>query len=344
MLNLTRVKERVPPHIHGRETNVTIMGDMILALLPLYVMAYIYYGPRSAVLGLVGAGTCLLADWLCSLISGRKINFYDLSPLVTGLILPLAMPATVPYYIIITAALFAIMIVKYPFGGTGYNLFNPAAAGFAFAVFCWPQQMFRYPVPMQSIPIFGEITATIAESPAYVMKLGAVPDIDQLNILLGNFAGPMGATNILVMAACLLFLVIRNVVNWRIPLCYAAAVVLFVLMFPRTHLTGWQAVLYEMAAGSLTFGGIFVLNDPVTAPKRNIPKAIYGAVAGTVTMIFRYYGGFEQGVMFAVLLVNAFAPLTDRVYETIIFHVRRIRFAAENSENKPAKQTRNSQA
>ena len=179
------------------------MSDMIILLLVLCVLAFLYYGGRALIVCAVSVVTAVVCDALCTLIRGRRPNPRDLSPVVTGLIIALTMPATIPYYVVASAAVFAIAIVKHPFGGTGQNLFNPGAAGFSFAAICWPGLVFMYPMPFDRIPAFGEVTAQLYQNPAFVLKVGGVPTNNLTELLFGNYPGPMGATNILVRDAAL---------------------------------------------------------------------------------------------------------------------------------------------
>ena len=126
------------PHVRQSESVLTMMTDVVIALLPLYLMSFFYYGARAIVLGLFGVICCAGFSAASTLIIGNKVNFRDLTPAITGLIIPLLMPADVPYYVIAAASAIAILVVKFPFGGTGNNLFNPAAVGYAAVAICWP--------------------------------------------------------------------------------------------------------------------------------------------------------------------------------------------------------------
>ena len=263
------MKERLmlqnAPHVRQSESVVTMMGDVIIALLPIYLMAAFYYGIRSIVLGLCGAAFCMLFSVIGSLLLREK-PVPDLTPIITGLIIPLLMPADIPYYVVISACAIAIMVVKVPFGGTGSNLFNPAAVGFASVAICWPELVFSYPATMQTIEVFGETTAKIAQSPAYSLSLGAVPDYGVLDMLLGSAPGPMGATNILVVVACGIFLVVKKAVNWLTPVSFLAPYIILCLLFPRIGGSAFDALCYELFSGTIIFGAFFMLPEPVTSP------------------------------------------------------------------------------
>ena len=319
------MKERLmlqnAPHVRQSESVVTMMGDVIIALLPIYLMAAFYYGIRSIVLGLCGAAFCMLFSVIGSLLLREK-PVPDLTPIITGLIIPLLMPADIPYYVVISACAIAIMVVKVPFGGTGSNLFNPAAVGFASVAICWPELVFSYPATMQTIEVFGETTAKIAQSPAYSLSLGAVPDYGVLDMLLGSAPGPMGATNILVVVACGIFLVVKKAVNWLTPVSFLAPYIILCLLFPRIGGSAFDALCYELFSGTIIFGAFFMLPEPVTSPKRDFGKFMAGITSALVVFLFRYFGGFEIGFASALIVMNVFSPIFDEICENVL-HVLR---------------------
>ena len=142
---------------------------------------------------------------------------------------------------------------------------------------------------------------------------------------MGNFAGAMGATNVLVLLACGLYLILRRKIHWTMPLTFFATVAVFILTFPRTDASFARNIMYELCGSSVVFGGIFMLSDPVTMPKRTSSKIFYAFFAAILTMLFQYYGAFDQGVPFAIIIINVFAPLLDRVSEMILQKIRRKR-------------------
>ena len=293
------------PHIRMAGSTRGIMWDCVFALSFLYALATYYYGPRAVVLGVVGAAVCLICDRLCCVAMGRRPNRRDISPVVTGLILPLMMPASIPYFVVIIACAFAIVVAKAPFGGVGHNVFNPAAAGFSFVAFLFGPLLFTYPPPAMQLPLWGAIEFTAPVSPAFIMMVGGTPGYDFLDMILGNYPGPMGGTNILILLACLLYLVFRGTVRWTTPLSFFGAVALLAFLFPRGQATGLASVGFELATGLVLFGGIFLLGDPVTTPVRRVAKIAFGITAGAVVMLFRHFGSMEEQITYALLLMNA---------------------------------------
>lgn len=309
-----------PPHVRSRESNFSVMGDVVIVLIPLYLMACFFYGRRVLLLGALSVLVCTVLDFLCTFVSSRRVGVLDLSPVVTGLLIPLMLPASIGFTVVIAADLFAIGVVKQPFGGLGQNIFNPAAGGVAFAILTWPDAVFRYPVPIESL---GSTAARLVSSPAASLRLGATPNYPLTDLFLGIYPGPMGATGVLILLACLGYLVIRRTVRIQPTLAFLGTAALTAFCFPRITTGRLQSVVFELSSGLLLFGAIFLINDPATSPKSWITRTIYGAVAGFVVMIFRYLGAYEEGLVFAVLLMNAFSLYIDMRYEKIRHRERR---------------------
>lgn len=313
-----------PPHIRGRDSNKTMMDDVLIVLAAIYLMACYYYGARAAVLGVFSLMVAIACDIVCKLLLGERVSTRDHSSAVTALLIPLLLPATVSYATVATAVAFALLVVKYPFGGTGNNLFNPAAGGMAFVTICFPREVFGYPTPLERIAIFGKYEGRLVYSAAYTLKAGGIPTGgDFMEMLLGNVAGPMGATNALVVCACLLYLIVRRAVHWQAPLCFLLTAAAYAYFFPRAPISGGLSVMYELFSGYLILGAVFMLTDPVTSPKRGIAIAVYTVFAGLTTMLFRQFGGFEESFAFSLLLCNAAAPLFDYAEEGIRHRIRR---------------------
>ena len=322
------------PHIRAAQTTRGVMWDAIIALSFLYVISIYYYGLRALALGVFSVLVCTVLDGLTTLMVGKRPNFRDFSATVTGLILPMMMPASISYYIVAIAGAFAILVAKAPFGGVGQNVFNPAAAGFSFVIFTFGGTLFVYPPIELNLPVWGalpEFTAPI--SPAFVMMVGGTPGHDVFDMILGRFPGPMGATNILVLIACLLYLVFRGAVRWSAPLSFFATVALLAYLFPRGASAGLASVGFELVTGLLLFGGIFLMGDPVTTPKRESAKIAFGVCLGVVVMLFRHFGHMEEQITYALLLLNAAVWGFDMAGEKLAGKIRRKRFATRTGKD-----------
>ena len=310
------------PYVRNRDSAFTVMMDVVIALLPLYFMAFYFYGLRALMLGLASVAAAVVSDFVCILLEGKKPYFRDVSSVVTGMMLPLMMSAATPYFVVVSASVFAVVFVKHVFGGVGQSAFNPAAAGFAFAVACWPVQIFSYPAPFSSLEPFGTISAGLSSGPAWNLFQGGVPANDILDLLLGRFLGPMGLTNILVLATCLFYLLFRGAISWQAPAAFFGIMVLAMLLFPRIPESGPMSLVYEATTGMWVFGGIFMLNEPGTLPKRSSSRLAYGALAAVFTILFQRFGRAEQTFAFALLLTNVFSFTLDRYSERLLRRLR----------------------
>lgn len=328
----------IAPYVRNRDTAFAVMMDVVIALLPLYFMAFYFFGLRALLLGLASTAAAVVSDFVCILLEGKRPYLRDISSVVTGMILPLLMSAATPYYVVVSASVFAIVFVKHVFGGVGQSAFNPAAAGFAFAAACWPAQVFSYPVPFAELEPFGSVSATLSNGPAWNLFQGGVPTNDIWDLLLGRFLGPMGLTNILVLAACLFYLLFRGAISWQAPAAFFGIMVLAMLLFPRIPESGPMSLVYEATTGMWVFGGIFMLNEPGTLPKRSSSRLAYGALAAVFTILFQQFGRVEQTFAFALLLTNVFSFTLDRYSERLLRRLRRVYLATRTklSEKKTA--------
>ena len=315
------------PYIKHPATTRGIMLDVMLCMAALYLIAAFYYGGRAIMLGLVSMAVCMLCEWLGSLLRLERHNPHDISALVTGMMIPLMLPAGVPYYIVIVAGCFAILLVKYAFGGTGYNLFNPAAGGLLFVTLCWPQTVFAYPAIFSHPEVFGEVTARTTNSIAYVLHVGSVPSTDMTSVMLGLHPGPMGTLNGLVLLACMLFLAARGSIRLWQPLITLGIVAAFAAFFPRAAFSSLQSMFYEVFGTTALFGTVFMLSEPVTGATREEGRLFSGITAGLLLSAFNYFGAYQQSILFVVLLMNVLNHYIDTVTEKKMQEERRARYA-----------------
>lgn len=328
---MTKLKNNNPPYIKLKDNARTVMCDMMIALVPLYIMAYFYYGARAIALGIVSVLCCFGLDLLLSFLRVRKINYRDFTSIITGLIIPLFMPASIHYGIVIVADIFAILVAKQVFGGTGNNVFNPAAAGIAFATISFADKIFMYPIPLDAhLPIFSNEIAGLVQAPSAILKFGGIPTTEISDMLFGNFPGPMGATNILVMLSCFAFLLIRRTARPHATVAYLITCAILGGIFSRADMGFFLSSIFELFSGTLLFGGIYLLNEPTTVPTRNISKIIFGVLAGALTILFRHIGAFEQQFVFVILICNSFVGIMD--YVTEIYYAKK-RSEAKNELN-----------
>lgn len=290
-----------------------MMWDTALALAALLVLPVIYFGPRPLLLALCAIAVCLACDVLFCLVFRRTVGSGDPSPLVTGLVIALLMPANAPYWLPALAAVFAMLAAKLPFGSTGRNLFNPAAAGVAFATVCQPALLFSYADPAAGpLPLGDASQAVLGAAPGASLAQGLKPSILPLDMLWGVYPGPMGCTAALVIGAASLYLFFKRTAQWETTVFFLLAAALAAVLFPRIACSALTSVKYELLSGSLLFCSVFLAGDPVTSPRTFTGRCLYGFLAGALVMAVRHAGAYEQGACFAILIANAFTPVFDQ--------------------------------
>jgi electron transport complex protein RnfD len=291
------------PHIRDRVSVRMIMCSVILALIPAVGAGVYFFGVW--VLGIVAASvlTAVLTEFAALRLMGRRFVM-DGSAIVTGLLLALCLPPTVPIWIPVVGAAFAIGIGKCAFGGLGCNIFNPALVGRAFLMISWPLLMttWAFPVaPLEAVPEENLVTgATPLEN---WQKTGAY--VHSSDLFMGNVGGSIGETSALAILIGGIFLIAMRFIDWRTPLTYIGTV--GALMF----LLG-QDPIFHILAGGLFLGAFFMATDYVTTPITGRGKAIFGLGAGIIVVAIRMFGGFPEGVLFSILIMNGFTPLIDR--------------------------------
>ena len=298
--------------------------DTFLMMLPLLAMAVYLYGWRSAVVAVVAVVTANVCDRLVSGLRGRPYDSRDMSSEGFAFLLAMLMPASVDYYVVIVAVLAAVLAGKEAFGGYGSYPFHPTAVGYVVAAISWPEQVFRYPQPFAPLPLGSCNEVTLIGSMTRTMKSGGIPATSTLDLWLGNYAGPMGATAALIIVACALYLLVQKRISLRVPLYFLAASAAVAFFMPR--LGGvpmawpWQfvmerlnAVKFELLSGGTLFAAVFLLCEPVTMPRHKSSQRIYAVLLGVMGMMFRYFGSYETGICFALLVVDALSGWLDRV-------------------------------
>ena len=309
------VKILKAPFLRNNTSVQSLMGDMLTVMPFIYTMPIFFYGFRVLKNLIISLAVCYLLDQLCLYLKNKKFNWTDLSSLVTGAILPLLMPASVDFWIIIVSAAFAILVVKHPFGGLGNTPFNCAAAAYCFAAISWTDKLLSYTRPMQWLPIFGSISedVRIYETAAQSLKNGGRPLSDIFDVLTGNVPGAAGVTCVFIIAAAAAYLLFRHTISIQIPAGALLSAAVFALLFPRISTGPLDSVWFELTSGALLFGAVFMATEPSSNPKHPYAKWIYGAAIGITTMLFRHFGKMEMAFPFALLIVNSLTPFLDKI-------------------------------
>lgn len=305
-------KEQNAPHIrlHGRGESPHL--DLFIALLPLAAFSAVYYGWRPVLVVLCGTVSAVLTELLSCLLMHRRPTLQDGNALYIGTAIGALMSPMTAYWVPAIGAAFAILVVKMPFGGNGKYVFQPVAAAMALISQCMAGTVYVYPDIGAALPLAPKAAFAAKTSPAAQLLAGGNPQIGRSDLLLGNFAGPIGATAIGLLLACLLYLLIRKAVSGWTVLPYLAVCTALFWLFPRTEAPAVQAVVLELSSGYLLFAGIFLLGDPTTSPRNTVSRVAFGALAGVLTVLLRYYGRFEDGGAFAILLLSPLSSVMDR--------------------------------
>ena len=289
------------PHIRGNFKTSRIMLDVVLALLPALAVGVWMLGIRALLVVLVCVASAVASEWLFSLITRGRNTVIDCSAIVTGLLLAMTLPHTVPYWQAAVGSVFAIVLTKALCGGLGQNVFNPALAARAFLMLIFPVGLTRY------LGVDGVSSAT----PLHHMVMPALPEESLLDMLLGNCPGSIGELSALALLAGGVYLVIRKVISPRTPLAYIGTVAVLTLVFHKTD-APLQWMLYSLLSGGLMLGAIFMATDYATSPATPKGQLVYGVGCGVLTVVFRYFGIFPEGVTYAILLMNALVWIIDR--------------------------------
>jgi electron transport complex protein RnfD len=322
----------VSPHISSEETVPRIMWTVSISLIPALVMGIYYFGPRAAYVTALCIIGSMLSEWFVQRLAGKEITLSDGSAFLTGLLLGLNMPSTIPFYIALVASFLSVGITKQLFGGLGYNIFNPALIGRAFALITWPRAMTTWAVPDAQFLTFQSINAKTTATPLGILKeegMGKLIELfgDKLSLykelLIGHRAGSLGETSMIAILIGAAFLVYRRYISLRIPLSFLATVAVGAWIFGGKGGLFTGDPIVHLLSGGLMLGAFFMATDYVTCPTVARGQILFGIGCGFLTILIRLKAGYPEGVMFAVLIMNCFAPLIDRSFRTSVFGAKK---------------------
>ena len=291
------------PHIHAPVTTKTIMRDVLIALAPAFLGSIFFFGFRALLVTLVSVAACVFFEWGWCKLRHIPNKLYDLSAIVTGVLLAFVCPVTIPLWCIVLGDFFAIIVVKQLFGGIGKNLVNPALAARAF-MFSWPVLMTTWVAP--------GVDAVSTATPLAAMHQGQMPTEGIWQLFVGNIGGCLGETSGLLLLIGLVYLLVRRVISLRIPLCFMSTVAVLTLLFPQgNEPLAWMGA--QLFSGGLVLGAVFMATDYVTSPVTHLGQVLFGIGCGVLTVLIRYFGGYPEGVSYAILVMNCCVVLFDRV-------------------------------
>lgn len=322
-------------HINSKSDNL-ISADMLIALLIPAVIAVYYYGIRAAMIIVVSVAVCLLTDVICYKLRGRVKVRTEISTVVTGLTIALMMSAAVPFYAVVTADLFAIIICKHAFGGRGNEIFNGAAVSFLFSSICFPTEMLSYPRPTVHLSLSSEelLNTSLFQSMSKSIAISNDAASNSIiELLVGKFYGPMGTGFIILFVITAVFLMLRRSIS-AISFCSQFAVVVVGTLI----YCGFDAkyTLSVLCSGMIIFGMIFLSCDYRTMPKTRSSRLILGLLTGFLTLVFRFYAGVENPIIYAVIIAAPFGIELDRKmlsFAKIIAEAKKKKAAAAEKNN-----------
>ena len=290
------------PHIRGDFRTSRLMLDVVIALLPALLAGTIVFGFRALAMTAVSMITAVAAEGLYALVTRQRSTIRDCSALVTGMLFALILPVTAPYWLVAFGSAFAIVVIKLMWGGLGQNVFNPALSARAFVMLLWPAYITRYP----------GLDGVTAATPLHHMVMPALPTESVLDMFLGNCPGSIGEISSLALLIGGAYLVIRKVITVRIPAAYLLTVAVVTLVFHKTDdAMAWM--LYNLFSGGVMLGAIFMATEYGSSPVTPLGQVIFGIGCGILTVIFRYFGLFPEGVTYAILLMNGLVWFIDRI-------------------------------
>lgn len=287
------------PHIRDKSTTSSIMKDVLIALMPATIYGICNFKLNAAIIIIVTVVSCVASEFLFEYFMKKPITIKDYSATVTGLILALNLPSTVPLWLPVIGSIFAIVVVKQLYGGIGQNFMNPALAARCFLLISFTGRMTNF--------VYDGITSP---TPQAILKTGG--QVDLIPMIVGNIGGTIGETSVIALLLGAAYLVFRGVIKLRIPLTYIGTFMIFTLFLsPRPF--DFYYLACEVCGGGLVFGAFFMATDYVTSPITAKGQIVFGILLGILTGLFRFFGTSAEGVSYAIIIGNLLVPLIEKV-------------------------------
>jgi len=314
------------PHILGEDTIERIMWSVVLSLMPATLAGIYFFGWNALQVLILTTGSTVIAETLWQRISGQTVTVKDGSAAVTGLLLGLTLPPGSPWWLSIIGGFFAIIVCKQLFGGLGFNPFNPALMARVFLLISFPLQMTRWPRPA---PLFSGVDAMTGATPLGELQIarltgkgiGRAAELNLWDAFLGNMGGSIGEVSALALLIGAAYLLYKQYITWHIPLSMIGTVLVFSGIFWIIDPEKYVNPLFHLLTGGLIIGAFFMATDMVTCPVTSKGQLLFGFGCGLITIIIRMWGGYPEGVSFAIVLMNIVTPMIDR-------YIRPVRYGA----------------
>ena len=292
------------PHLRDKATTQRIMMEVCLALVPAGIAGIILYGFNAALLIAICVATCVLSEFVWQKATKQSVTISDWSAVVTGLLLAYNLPATAPWWMAVIGSVIAIVLVKQFFGGIGSNFMNPALTARAILFISWSGIMGAYPT---ANPFQFTADAVTGATPLATLNGGSIEGLKLMDLLLGNHGGVLGETCAIALILGGVYLLIRGIADWRIPVSFIGTVFVCYLLKD-----GAEMALYQVLAGGLLLGAFFMATDYATSPITRVGRVVFGIGCGLFLFVIRAFANYPEGCSFAILFMNVATPMIDR--------------------------------
>ncbi len=312
------------PHVHSDRTSKKLMYDVVIALIPAFIVSIYVFGIGALIVTSVAVISCLLFEYLIQkYLLKTAVTITDGSALITGILLAFNLPSNLPVWMIIVGSLVAIGVAKSSFGGLGFNVFNPALVGRVFLLVSFPVQMTLWPTAIVNNSTV--VDAVTGATPLGVIKEGLqygetitqmstkIPSI--IDMLLGFTGGSLGEMSALALLIGGIFLIVRKVISWHIPVIMLATIMLMTGIYWFIDPEHYANPLIHILSGGAILGAFFMATDLVTSPMTKKGMVIFAIGIGIITVVIRLFGAYPEGVSFAILIMNAFVPLINKYFK-----------------------------
>lgn len=310
------------PHIHGSNDTRRMMGDVLIALVPALIVTALVYGLQSIVVTAFSVASCVLVEWFVQkfMLKGPS-TLGNLSAVVTGVLLGFNLPANIPLGLVAIAAVVAIGIGKMTYGGLGKNLFNPALVGRVFLLVAFPVAMTSFPEAAGAVSGATPLAMAKEAIKAGVPAVEVMQSVDWGAMSLGMKSGSLGEVSVVALLLGFVWLLVRRVISWHIPVCVLGSMALFSTIAWVCNPAEYMSPMFHLLSGGAVLGAVYMATDYVTSPMTKKGMVIYGVGIGVITMLIRLWGPYPEGMSFAILIMNSVVPLIDK-------YVRPKRFGA----------------
>lgn len=325
------------PQVRTNTDTSRIMLDVIIALVPAMVVGIVMFGVKALLLIAVSVASAVFWEWGYRKLMKKPSSIGDLSACVTGILVALVIPVGAPWWMPVVGTFFAMVIVKQLYGGLGKNFLNPALAARAFLMASWPVIMTTWAVPTA---LSKTVDAATMATPLSILKAGteAMPDYFSFgNLFIGSMPGCIGEISAAALLLGGIYLLVRKVISWRIPVAFIGTVAIITVIFPRNGYSNIDWMVYNLLSGGLLLGAIFMATDYSSSPVTLNGQLLYGFGCGALTILIRYFGGYPEGVSYAILIMNLCAWAIDKATRGRQFGVTKEDLKAAKKAAKEAK-------